>query len=40
MLIGVHPLLTPDLLHALAEMRHGDTIALVDPNYPAMRGFV
>ncbi len=38
MLIGLHPLLTPDLLHALAAMGHGDTIALVDSNYPAMRG--
>jgi L-fucose mutarotase len=38
MLIGLDPLLTPDLLHALAAMGHGDTIALVDANYPAMRG--
>jgi len=38
MLIGLHPLLTPDLLHALAAMGHGDTIALVDANYPATRG--
>lgn len=37
MLIGLHPLLTPDLLHALAAMGHGDTIALVDANYPATR---
>lgn len=35
MLIGLHPLLTPDLLHALAAMGHGDRIALVDANYPA-----
>jgi L-fucose mutarotase len=38
MLIGLDPLLTPDLLHALAAMGHGDTIVLVDANYPATRG--
>ncbi len=38
MLIGIHALLTPDLLHALASMGHGDSIALVDANYPATRG--
>ncbi len=38
MLIGLHELLTPDLLHALAAMGHGDTIALVDANYPATSG--
>lgn len=38
MLIGLDPVLTPDLLHALAAMGHGDTIALVDANYPATRG--
>ena len=37
MLIGISPLLTPDLLHALAAMGHGDTIVLVDANYPATR---
>jgi L-fucose mutarotase len=37
MLIGIDSLLTPDLLHALASMGHGDTIALVDANYPATR---
>lgn len=35
MLIGVPPLLGPDLLHALRSMGHGDEIALVDGNYPA-----
>jgi L-fucose mutarotase len=35
MLRGLDPLLTPDLLHALASMGHGDTIALVDANFPA-----
>ncbi len=38
MLIGLDPLLTPDLLHALASMGHGDTIVLVDANYPGTRG--
>ncbi len=38
MLIGLDPLLTPDLLHALASMGHGDAIALVDANYPSTRG--
>jgi len=35
MLKGIHPLLTPDLLHALAAMGHGDTIAIVDANFPS-----
>lgn len=35
MLIGIPPLLGPDLLHALRSMGHGDEIALVDGNYPA-----
>ena len=35
MLIGISPLLSPDLLHALRSMGHGDEIALVDGNYPA-----
>jgi L-fucose mutarotase len=35
MLRGLDPLLTPDLLHALASMGHGDTIAVVDANFPA-----
>ncbi len=38
MLIGIDPLLTPDLLHSLADMGHGDRIVLVDANYPASRG--
>ena len=38
MLIGLDPLLTPELLHALAAMGHGDRIVLVDSNYPATRG--
>ena len=35
MLIGIHPLLGPDLLYALQSMGHGDEIAIVDGNYPA-----
>jgi L-fucose mutarotase len=35
MLIGIHPLLSPDLLHTLASMGHGDRIAVVDANFPA-----
>ncbi len=38
MLIGLDPLLTADLLHALAAMGHGDRIVLVDANYPGTRG--
>jgi L-fucose mutarotase len=37
MLIGIHPLLTPRLLHTLASMGHGDEIAIVDANFPASR---
>jgi L-fucose mutarotase len=32
---GIHPLLSPDLLHAMAAMGHGDEIAIVDANFPA-----
>lgn len=35
MLKGIPPLLTPDLLHILAAMGHGDDLALVDRNFPA-----
>jgi L-fucose mutarotase len=35
MLIGLDPLLGPDLLHALRAMGHGDTIVLADANFPA-----
>jgi L-fucose mutarotase len=34
-LIGLSPLLGPDLLHALASMGHGDEIGIVDANFPA-----
>jgi L-fucose mutarotase len=33
---GIDPLLTADLLHALASMGHGDELALVDANCPAV----
>jgi len=36
MLKGVPPLLVPDLLHVLAAMGHGDEIAIVDANFPAV----
>ena len=35
MLKGLNPLLTPDILHALCAMGHGDEIAIVDAHYPA-----
>lgn len=35
MLRGIDPLLGPDLLHVLASMGHGDSIAIVDGNFPA-----
>jgi L-fucose mutarotase len=35
MLIGIDPLLTPELLMILRAMGHGDEIAIVDANYPA-----
>jgi L-fucose mutarotase len=35
MLKHIPPLLTPDALHALASMGHGDDVAIVDANFPA-----
>lgn len=35
MLIGIPPLLGPELLAVLRAMGHGDEIAIVDGNYPA-----
>jgi len=35
MLRGIHPLLGPDLLHALRSMGHGDEIVLADAHFPA-----
>jgi L-fucose mutarotase len=37
MLLGLDPVLSPDLLHALAAMGHGDRLVLVDANYPGTR---
>jgi L-fucose mutarotase len=37
MLLGIDARLGPDLLHVLASMGHGDTLAIVDGNYPAAR---
>lgn len=36
MLKTLTPLHTPELLHALASMGHGDEIAIVDCNFPAV----
>ena len=36
MLKNIPPVLTPDLLKVLAEMGHGDEIAVVDANFAAM----
>ncbi|MEP9397912.1 RbsD/FucU domain-containing protein [Mesorhizobium sp. KR2-14] len=35
MLRGIHPLLGPELLHALRTMGHGDEIVIADANFPA-----
>ena len=35
MLIGIPPILGPELLATLRSMGHGDEIAIVDGNYPA-----
>ena len=32
---GIDPLLSPDLLHALRAMGHGDEIVIADANFPA-----
>ena len=36
MLIGIDPLLGPELLSVLRAMGHGDEVAIVDGNYPAL----
>lgn len=36
MLIGIPPLLGPDFLSILRAMGHGDELAIVDGNYPAL----
>ena len=35
MLIGIDPLLSPDLLRTLRAMGHGDEIIIADANFPA-----
>ena len=35
MLRGVHPLLGPDLLHALSAIGHGAELVIADANFPA-----
>ena len=35
MLKGISPLLSPDLLHVLSSMGHGDELVLADANFPA-----
>lgn len=35
MLKSIHPLISPDLLHALAAMGHGDSLVIADANFPA-----
>ena len=37
MLKHIPALLTPDALHALASMGHGDELAIVDAHFPAAR---
>jgi len=36
-LIGIHPLLSGKLLHALDDMGHGDELLIADANFPARR---
>lgn len=38
MLKNIPPILSPELLKIMREMGHGDTIVLVDANYPATTG--
>lgn len=35
MLTGINPLLNADVLQALCAMGHGDTVAIVDANFPS-----
>ena len=35
MLRGIHPLLGPDLLHALRSLGHGDEVVIADANFPS-----
>ncbi|MGI9335167.1 MAG: RbsD/FucU family protein [Gammaproteobacteria bacterium] len=36
MLKNIHPLLSPDLLHLLRSMGHGDELVIADRNFPAV----
>ena len=35
MLINIDPILSPELLHALQSMGHGDKLVLADANFPS-----
>jgi len=35
MLINIDPILSPELLHALRSMGHGDKLVLADANFPS-----
>jgi L-fucose mutarotase len=35
MLKGIPPILSPELLHLIAQMGHGDELVLADANFPA-----
>jgi L-fucose mutarotase len=35
MLRGIHPILGPDLLHALRSLGHGDELVIADANFPS-----
>lgn len=37
MLRGVDPAISPDLLHILAQMGHGDELVIADRNFPSYR---
>ncbi len=37
MLIGISAQLSPDLLHVLASMGHGDELVIADANFPAAK---
>lgn len=37
MLLGINPLLTGDILKALDEMGHSDSVVIADANFPAHR---
>lgn len=36
MLFGINPIISPDLLHALRAMGHGDEICISDANFPSV----